>query len=53
MERGLWGLDSDEDILEMCELLPPSRMVYVYAITTKPLLTVTPNGVVRQTYAPL
>ena len=52
MIRGLHNLDTDNDIVEMCELLPPSKVIYVYAITTSPITVVDGDGVPTQEFAP-
>lgn len=35
--NGLWTLETDSDVLEMCELVPPSRLVVVFAVEIQPL----------------
>lgn len=50
--RGVWNLESDSDVVEMCELVPPSRLVFVFAIAFEPLATVTSDGNLTQEYNP-
>ena len=51
MTRGLHTLDRDCDIVEICELLPPSKVIYVHAITTDPIIVVDADGVPTQYFA--
>ena len=46
MDRGLWTLETDGDVLILCDLvsLQTPRIVYVYSYTQTPLLSVTPEG---------
>lgn len=30
MERGLWGLENDDDVITMCMLIPSSRLIEIY-----------------------
>ncbi|KAL6524382.1 hypothetical protein OROHE_016053 [Orobanche hederae] len=52
MARGLHTLESDADVLEMCGLLPPSKVIYVFSITTKPLMVLYSDGFTTQEFAP-
>ena len=38
--RGLFPLSNNEEVVLMCELVPPSRVVYVYADTLEPLVSI-------------
>lgn len=49
---GVWNLDSDSDVVEMCELVPPSRLVFVFAIAFEPLVTMTSHGNLTQELNP-
>ncbi|KAL8088380.1 hypothetical protein AgCh_038236 [Apium graveolens] len=51
MEKGLWSLETDADVLEMCEMMPADRVIYVYAMTLKPIVVVDTDGA-TQDFAP-
>lgn len=52
MNRGLHPIDNDADVVEMCELLPPSRVIHLYSITIIAILAVGPDGNPTEEYRP-
>lgn len=44
MIKGLHTLNTDAKILDMCELLPPSKVIYVDVIITLPIAIVDGDG---------
>lgn len=52
MERGLWMLESDSDVVDMCDMMPASRIIFIYSVSENPLASLTPEGAPTQEYAP-
>lgn len=38
MNKGLWLLETVADIMEMTNMIPRDRIIYVYAVTIKPII---------------
>ncbi|KAL8095676.1 hypothetical protein AgCh_036896 [Apium graveolens] len=51
MERSLWPLETDSDVMDMTMMLPTDRLIYVYAVTLNPLVVVV-DGQPTQEFAP-
>ena len=52
IEKGLWVLKTDQDVVDMGHLIPPTRFVHIYSVNTPPLVIIGQDGATTQEYAP-